>query len=265
MIRIVIDNSRVVSAAGEGAANRDGRSRAERELVAFVAKILKVDLVDDVSPENLSITDLQSLLGGQRVIALRRKIKAADSFVGFIVAVILVAHGQGVCFGELIIDTRANVVTRARIGNGGAEGPDGESCGVDDLRADHVHVVDIANIGGKEEGCLLAERAAEISGVLRAVVARIGRGGSAFVEERILGVERGGAGVDGELAVPFISPGLSENLDAAVTHLVVFGGERILVDANFADGGFRGELAGGETVDVELPAVRSGGRSRQGF
>ena len=56
---------------------------------------------------------------------------------------------------------------------------------------------------------------------------------------------------------------LGEDFDAAVTQLVVFGRKRILIDADLADGRFRRELTGRETVNVHLPAIRPGRRSGQ--
>ena len=43
-----------------------------------------------------------------------------------------------------------------------------------------------------------------------------------------------------------------------ITELVVFRGERILVDADFADGSLGRKLTAGEAVDINLPAVGSG-------
>src|SRR5207244_3141851 len=49
-----------------------------------------------------------------------------------------------------------------------------------------------------------------------------------------------------------------KDFNPSVAELVVFGGERILIDANLADGRLRRQLAGGESVNVHLPAIRSG-------
>jgi hypothetical protein len=58
--------------------------------------------------------------------------------------------------------------------------------------------------------------------------------------------------------VDFVGAGLGENLDASVAEAVVLRGEGILVDANFADGGFGRKLSAGEAVDVDLAAVGTG-------
>ncbi len=52
--------------------------------------------------------------------------------------------------------------------------------------------------------------------------------------------------------------GLGDDLNAAVADAVVLGGKRILVDADLEDGGLGRKLAAGESVDVDLAAVRSG-------
>ena len=49
-----------------------------------------------------------------------------------------------------------------------------------------------------------------------------------------------------------------EDFDAAITQPIVFGGKRILVDANFANGSLGRECAAGKSVDIDLAAVRAG-------
>ena len=63
--------------------------------------------------------------------------------------------------------------------------------------------------------------------------------------------------------MPLIGAGLSENFDAAIAELVVFGGEGILIDANFANGGFGRKLAPGEAVNIDLTTVGTGSRTRE--
>ena len=65
--------------------------------------------------------------------------------------------------------------------------------------------------------------------------------------------------------MPLVGPRLGENLDAAVAELVVFGRKRILIDADFADGGFWRKLACGEAVDINLAAIGAGGGAGEGF
>ena len=103
VIRAVDDVSLIVAAAGERAADAYGRRGALRDLAAFVSKILKSRFIDDVCAECLGIAHLQSLLGRQGIVGLRRQRESCDSIVHLIVAKILVTHRQGVCFAQLII------------------------------------------------------------------------------------------------------------------------------------------------------------------
>src|SRR5713226_8624569 len=59
----------------------------------------------------------------------------------------------------------------------------------------------------------------------------------------------------GGLAVELVCPRLGENLDSSVSKFVVFRGKRILIDADFADGGFGRKCSGRKAVDVNLAAV----------
>ena len=60
-----------------------------------------------------------------------------------------------------------------------------------------------------------------------------------------------------------VGAGLREDLDTAIAEFVVLGGERILVDAYFADGGLGRKLAGGESINVNLATVGSRGGSSE--
>ena len=95
---------------------------------------------------------------------------------------------------------------------------------------DRRQVVDVAAFEVKEERGFLAQRTANIAVVLSRVVGGLGSG------KRIGRVE-GRVVADGEeLPVVLVGTGLGEDFDAAVAKLVVFGGKRILVDADFANG-----------------------------
>ena len=61
----------------------------------------------------------------------------------------------------------------------------------------------------------------------------------------------------------FVGAGLGENLNAAVAKFVVFGRERVLVNADLANRRLRWKLTGGESVDIDLPAVGTGGWTGQ--
>ena len=51
---------------------------------------------------------------------------------------------------------------------------------------------------------------------------------------------------------------LGKNLDAAIADAVEFSRKRILVDADLANRRFRRQRSTGETIDVDLAAVRAG-------
>ena len=52
---------------------------------------------------------------------------------------------------------------------------------------------------------------------------------------------------------------LGEDFDSSVTQLVELGRKGVLVDADLSNRGLGWELPGGETIDIELSAVGSGG------
>ncbi len=88
----------------------------------------------------------------------------------------------------------------------------------------------------------------EVPPELERVVGRLGG------NEGIAGIETGVVDLSEEIGVPGVSAGLGEDLNAAEADLIVLRGEGILVHADFADGGFGGKAAAGESVDVELGA-----------
>src|ERR1700758_5462181 len=81
------------------------------------------------------------------------------------------------------------------------------------------------------------------------------------MKEGVLRVECGIIAIYRNLPVPFVSARLSENLDTAIANFVILSGKGILIDSDFADGGFWRQLAGSKGVDVELAAVRACGRA----
>jgi hypothetical protein len=64
-------------------------------------------------------------------------------------------------------------------------------------------------------------------------------------------------------AMELVGAGLGEDFDAPVAQLVVLRRKGILVDADFADRRFWRKLAAGESIDIDLPAVRSSRRTGQ--
>lgn len=58
-------------------------------------------------------------------------------------------------------------------------------------------------------------------------------------------------------SVKLVSARFGDNLDAAIAQLVVFRGERILIDPNFPDGILRGKLTCAKAVDENRAAAWS--------
>src|SRR5438046_5106696 len=106
---------------------------------------------------------------------------------------------------------------------------------------------------------LCAQRTAEISVVLRRIVAR--RRSAAL--ERVFRVERRGVAHHPELSVELVRSRPGQNLYAPVAQFVVLRRERVLIDANLANRSLRRELSCGKSININLSAVRSGRWSRQ--
>src|ERR1019366_6288092 len=85
------------------------------------------------------------------------------------------------------------------------------------------------------------------------------------VKEPIARVHSRTVSLDRELSVKLIRAGLGEDFDSSVAQLVVFGGKRILVDANLANRFFRRKLSGRKSIDVNLPAAGACRRYGQRF
>ena len=86
-----------------------------------------------------------------------------------------------------------------------------------------------------------------------------------ILQDGILRVKGGVVSAGLCLAVEVVGAGLGEDLNAAVAEAVVLGRKRILVDANFADGRFRRQLAAGESVDVDFTTIGSRGWTGEGL
>ena len=126
---------------------------------------------------------------------------------------------------------------------------DCEVCEVDGEVGVDLHVVVVAVFSADVEGCVLAERPIHGAVELESIVGlNVWIEGTAGVEDFVVVLSE-------ERAVELVSAGLGEDFNAAVADVIELGGEGILIDANFADGRFRRELAAGETVDVDLTAI----------
>src|ERR1019366_894462 len=135
---------------------------------------------------------------------------------------------------------------------GGRVHPDG---------VDERVIVDLAAVESEEEAGALAERAAEVGGVHAAGKIRLVGG------DGIAGVKNAFAVVEAQAAANLVASRLGEDFDAAEAELVVFGGEGVLIDADFADGFLGRALPAAEAIDVNGAAIGSGagsGRRLQG-
>ena len=127
------------------------------QLAVALAKILEARLVDDFRAEDLGVTNLQGVFRGLRVVGLRRKVKLPDAVVVLRVAEILVARRQRVVLADLVVETRAEVGARPRIGNRIGKGNGAiDVVGIEDDGIDGGEIVDIPPLDIKEKRSLLA-------------------------------------------------------------------------------------------------------------
>ena len=82
----------------------------------------------------------------------------------------LIADGKNVGGADLVIEARAKIDARVGVGNRLAERRDCKGGGIDDLRADHVQVVDVALLVVEEHRGFLAERTADVAAELRGLI-----------------------------------------------------------------------------------------------
>src|SRR5207245_10944461 len=111
----------------------------------------------------------------------------------------------------------------------------GIEVGVECGRIDNGNLIDVAALQIKKERGLLVDRATDVAAIEDGVVGGL----CGFSDKRIPRVKWRGIAVDHKLAVQLVSARLGENFDTSVGELVVFGGKRVLIQADFADGGFR--------------------------
>ena len=173
---------------------------------------------------------------------------------------VAVANGQRVAGAQLPVETARHIVANTRIGKcdsvvGRSDVGAGTVLENRDRDEPGIHVVEVAALGAEKERCLLVDGAAQASIELVAVVARnFGREGIAGVEYAVIALEE-------ELTVQLVGSGLGEDFDAAVAEAIVLCRKWILVDTDFANRRFRRKLSAGKTVDEDLAAVGSGGRT----
>ena len=124
-----------------------------------------------------------------------------------------------------------------------------EGIGVD-IDGVHQRVIgDLAAVEIEEIAGVLAERSADVAGKHAAGKIRLVGG------DGVAGIEHAFAVVESEGAANLVAARLGENLDAPEAELVVFGGEGVLIDADFADGFLGRQLAAAEAIDVDGAAI----------
>ena len=118
-------------------------------------------------------------------------------------------------------------------------------------RIDNVLALLLDVESAEEERSILCKRPGDEAGVgVEVIVGLLGEQGVRRVGCR-------GVAVAGNVAVELLRAGFGDDLDTAITDAVVLGGKRILVYANLQDGRLGRKLPPGESVDVDLAAVRS--------
>src|SRR5579859_472484 len=223
----------------------DRRGQTVGEVVGVRTEILKAHFIDDVRSDYRRLAGLHVLVIVLRVIPARDQVEAADAGILDIHVRIPVAEGKRVVRRELIIHARAHADTtlwhaeniRERIAD---ERSGIERNGIDDGAVIHRVAADV-----QKKRRTLVDGPAQVAaillkherGFLRGVrIARVPDIVGEIVEAR---------------TVKLVRARLGENLDAAVAELVVFGRERILVDADLADGILGGKLAAAEAIDID--------------
>ena len=222
---------------------------------------MKSGFVDGLCVYDLGVADLQSLLGVDLVEALLRKVELPGAFVLIGVVKILITCGERIGGGQLVIETRAEVVPGAGVGyNLGELGNDLKCDGIYKRGVHDMQVNDIATFDVERERGAFAQRSADISTVLCRMIAgrRCPKG---QISKRVSGVKCRRGSRKESLAVKLLRAGLGENFDSSVSELVVLRRKRILINADFANGSLGREGPGGKAVYIDLTAIRTCGRT----
>src|SRR5690348_2041615 len=191
---------------------------------------------------------------------LRGKRLRVDAIVALADFKIAITYAERVVRTELEIRPRAEVRKDARVGNRSNIGHDIQA-GIEHDRIDETGAVDVAALEIEEKRPPSAEWPAEICVPEPAVIR-----GRLFVEgsqKRAEGIHMGIVVFARNVSVVVRASRLRCNVNSAITQAVVFSREGIGIDANLANGGFRGHIAAGEAVNVNLGPARSDRRARK--
>ena len=221
--------------------------------------VLKPYFVDGTRTKHLRIRHLKGMLGAEGVVRHVRQAERSDTVPDLVVAPILVARDQRVVRRKLKIEALAHLSACVRIGKRAGELRDLKRGGIHNRRVHHGKIVEIPSLDVGEKGNPLAQRSPEISLVVLRIVARR----CCTTRERVSRVEGRGIAHDHDLSVQSVRSRLGQDFYAAVPQFVVFRRERILIDANLANRGFRRKLPCGESINIDLSPVRPCRRPRQ--
>src|SRR5579863_1224714 len=141
----------VVASAAKRSQNIECRLSVQRILIVDLTQILEACFVHDLRAKNLRIADLQRVLGGFRVIALRRQVERADALVILSVVEVLVTRRESVVLTELIINSGSDVGAMSKVRDRLDKWDFGEGCGIKYQRVYGGEVIDISTLGIDEE------------------------------------------------------------------------------------------------------------------
>ena len=231
-------------------------TQAIGERLRGAAVKLEARLVDHRAEQH-RVRRLHSLVGELRMVAARNQVEAADSVVAHVRMRNPVAEHQGIVRAELIIHPRADIGEPARRGEHAGERLVAsvwriERDGIGDRAVVHHVALRI-----QRERRLPGQRPAGVALELIQQKRRLRR------RVRVARVPEIVGEVPLRRPVVLVGARLGEDLDLAVTQLVVLRRKWVLVDANLADRFLRRKLAAAETVDENRSAVRTGRRPRQ--
>src|SRR6185312_10322456 len=122
-----------------------------------------------------------------------------------------------------------------------------------------LDIMDIAVLKRERKRSFLIQRTTEIAALENRVIA----GTIVQCNERAPAIERLIRTPSEVIAVQLICPGLREDFDPSEADGIVLRGKGVLVHLDFANGRFRRQLSGRESIHVHLAAIRTGSGARK--
>ena len=247
------------AAAEERSLHTDCRRRVGARVMDVRAQVLEPGFVDGLRVDHRGLGSLHGVLGLPLFVSARRQVEISHPLIVQADAQFLVTHGQRVLAVDCVIQPRAE--GGPRLGR--------RQCLVDLERVqiaverggEHECVFgDVATLRVECERSFVApQRTVEVEAVDLGPIRRpCGLG-----EQRVARVQRGVVELHEGLAVEEVGSGFGEDLDARETGPIALGGERVGIDAHFADGGFRRQPATRKAVDKKLAAAGTGSGTGQ--